>query len=342
MLRLRKALAVLLMAAPAAAGSLSISCEPGPSGLRSLVVESAAAALSVRQTGEAVVIEAADPGDDLAGGSLRCDPARSVRIVPGRLTGTAVTRVLVTLGREAPRVVETGGRVRLLWVPGKPAEPVSAASREPEPPRAPADEPPARGRKPEPRRSAPRAEPEAPAPAETPRAAEAAPPPSRRPPPELPDAAEPAAAPPAGTNALPSDFLPLEKPAPMVALMATEARRGPGRRYPAAGAVPAGGRITADGRAGDWLRCSDATWVFGPYFEAPEEALAGDAFLARVDAISAPVHGGPAPSFEIVAEIYRGEQVVIDEVKNEWAHVRDGGWVKLSELTRVERGSGKD
>lgn len=138
-------------------------------------------------------------------------------------------------------------------------------------------------------------------------------------------------------SGLPGDFLVLDRPVTMVASVETQLREGPGRRFPPISALTTGATITVNGRAGDWIRTTAGTWAFGPYFAAPDEALQGGAFLGKIEAINARVHAGPAAHHEVVAELYRGEQVVIDEVKAEWAHVRDGGWVRLTEISRDER-----
>ena len=44
----------------------------------------------------------------------------------------------------------------------------------------------------------------------------------------------------------------------------------------------------------------------------------------------------------IVAELYRGQRVVIDELQGEWAHVRNGGWVLRSELGELTPGPATD
>ena len=306
---------------------MSVSCDTGPAGLSSLVVESEGARIDVAETDGGLVLEVADPGEDLAGGALRCAPARSVQVVPGRVLGLPATRIIVVLGRDRPRIVRAEGRVRLLWLPGSAASvaavapPVESVDRPIAPPPArPAERPPAEASREEP-------------PAELPRPVaraehrESAPAPPGMTPDESPARAVPAGAPP--------DYLALERVVTMVASVETELRDGPGRRFAPAGPLLPGARIEIDGRAGDWIRATSGKWAFGPYFEAPEEALQGGAFLARIEAINAPVHAGPAPQHEIVAELYRGEQVVVDEVKSEWAHVRDGGWIRLSELSRA-------
>lgn len=300
--------AALLAARTALAAS--VSCDPAPGGVRSLVIEGRVA--EVREAADGLVVELSEDGSDLPAGGLRCEPARSVSVVPGRMLGAASSRVLVAFGRDRPSVVRAEGRVRLLWLPRSLAEPRSPdGTAEPEQ-RAPAPSaqapPPAA---PRPRR------------AETRRAAAAPAPPVD----------EPVAPPP---SALPADFMLLDQPVAMVATLATQEREAPGRSRHAVRPVQPGGRLTVDGRAGDWLRTASGTWVFGPYFAAPEDAIAGGAFTATVQAISAPVHAGPGPHHEIVAELYHGERIVIDDVKDDWAHVRDGGWVKAGEINRGE------
>ena len=40
---------------------------------------------------------------------------------------------------------------------------------------------------------------------------------------------------------------------------------------------------------------------------------------------------------DVVAEIYRGQKVVIDEIVHEWAHVKNGGWVRRSLLGNMSK-----
>ncbi len=388
-------LAIVVTVAPAAADPVSVACEPGPGGLRTLVVTADAAALSAREAPGAIVIDVADPGDGLSARSLTCPPARGVQVIPGRVMGLPQTRVVVSLGRETPRIVRADGRIRLLWLPDRVGAAPSVAV--PAPTTADAPSPPAAARRPEraaerperrakpaeraeeparrqararddrgeeraARRAAPSppaespAEPARPAetsadrrapepsshrqgwpeppvdraaltaPADRPPAADRAPEPA--PPPVSADAGRPA-----GQAA---DFLAFPQSVSLEATVATDLRSGAGRRFPSRGEVQPGTRVLVDGRAGDWLRTVSGAWVFGPYFETPGDAFSATVFAARVEAINAPVHAGPGPHHEIVAEVYRGDQVVIDEVKADWAHVRDGGWVKLGHLSRIE------
>lgn len=341
---------LLALLVPGESRGASVSCDSGPSGLSSLVIEGEGAPLRVRETDGGLVIEIDDPGDALSAGSLRCPPARGVQVIPGSVLGSGSSRIVVTLGDRRPRVVQAEDRVRLLWLPPGVGEPETAVTRpaperareaertrEPQAPRV-AERP---AREDARRAEVPRTEEPAPAPRPEPsRAAQPArereaqaPPPERVAPPEPP---APAAR--AQDRDLPADFLALERPVVLLASVETELRQGPGRRFPKQRALAPGTEIEIDGRAGDWVRTTSGAWGFGPYFEAPEAALQSGAFLARVEAIQARVHAGPAAHHEIVAEIYRGEQVVIDEVRAEWAHVRDGGWVRMSDISRTAAG----
>ena len=97
---------------------------------------------------------------------------------------------------------------------------------------------------------------------------------------------------------------------------------------------------TVQGRAGDWYLLGDgAGWVFATYLESADEAAATSAsYLGVVQDVTLPVHEGPGGQHAVVAELYRGQQVVIDELNGEWAHVRNGGWVRRSALGNLEPG----
>ena len=59
--------------------------------------------------------------------------------------------------------------------------------------------------------------------------------------------------------------------------------------------------------------------------------------VAVVKAVTAPVHAGPGGQHDVVAELYRGQRVVIDEIVHEWAHVKNGGWVRRSLLGSMSK-----
>ena len=113
--------------------------------------------------------------------------------------------------------------------------------------------------------------------------------------------------------------------------VATDLREGPGRRYPSAGRMAAGQRVTVDAASGDWSRVRGRGWAFGAYLRAP---AGGTPFTGTVSAERSSVRSGPGAQHEAVAEVFRGQQVVIDEVASGWAHVRNGGWVPMQDLTR--------
>ena len=66
----------------------------------------------------------------------------------------------------------------------------------------------------------------------------------------------------------------------------------------------------------------------------PTHAPGGTPFTGTVSAERSSVRSGPGAQHEAVAEVFRGQQVVIDEVASGWAHVRNGGWVPMQDLTR--------
>jgi uncharacterized protein YraI len=305
-------LAVILVAPGCARAAATVECED-VAGVHALLVE-ASGRLTVRDLDAGTIlitIDEADPG--LAGGTISCGAGTAV-VVPGVLSGDRVTKVLVRHDPDRPpRLVEAEGRVRVMWLPEAP------------------------------RRARPQAAVAEAAPARVEAAPLPAAPPRPVPPPRM---GSVEAAPPAAEEVHeqrspgePADFLAVSPPVRMVATLGTEVRSGPGRRFPVSQRLLAGQEVVVDGRAGDWMRTLPEGWVFGAYFAPPEDALQGGAFLARVDAVNAAVHAGPGAQHEIVAEVYRGDQVVIDEVKQEWAHVRNGGWVMVSQVTRQDAAS---
>jgi uncharacterized protein YgiM (DUF1202 family) len=101
--------------------------------------------------------------------------------------------------------------------------------------------------------------------------------------------------------------------------------------------LPAGRPIQVDGQAGDWLRTTEGGWVFASFFAPGESAPGSPARRFVVRALTGPVHGGPGGQYPVVGEIVKGQELVVDEVVGEWAHVRDGGWVRASLLEARQR-----
>jgi uncharacterized protein YraI len=169
-------------------------------------------------------------------------------------------------------------------------------------------------------------------------------------------AASPAVAPPAparvvalqpegpadAPRGLPPDFAAFGSPAGLVVAIPTDLRDGPGRRYRRVRRLEAGERLVIDGRAGDWYRLeSGEGWAFAAYLERETAAETGS-FLAVVQDVTVPVHEGPGGQHAVVAELYRGQRVVLDELRDEWAHVRNGGWVRRSTLGAMTPGKEND
>ncbi|MEM7247876.1 MAG: SH3 domain-containing protein, partial [Acidobacteriota bacterium] len=134
-------------------------------------------------------------------------------------------------------------------------------------------------------------------------------------------------------NTLPPDFIPFDPPTAMLATIENDLRNGPGRRFRSLRRLAASEQVAITGRAGDWLRVGEEGWVFGAYFQEPDAANAAGTTLAVITAVTAPVHAGPGGQYAIVAELYGGQQVIIDERRDDWAHVRNGGWVRNSALS---------
>ena len=82
--------------------------------------------------------------------------------------------------------------------------------------------------------------------------------------------------------------------------------------------------------------------TFATYLEPLSSLQSPASYLAVVQDVTAPVHEGPGGQHAVVAELYRGQRVVIDELKGEWAHVRNGGWVRRSVLGELTPGQESD
>lgn len=308
----------------------------------------------------------------LGAGSRSCVSATSVRVIPGELLGSPRSRIVVRHAGEPPRTHSAPGRHRLSWLPeaatsrreappvapaGRraPESPAARDSRRAEEARAAAEREAAereaaerrrvreadereRLRQEAERREAARREAaresarrEAQARRSAASAAEKVPG-RRRVVVERP--AEPVRAP----VSLPPGYAAFGGPARLVVTVPTVVKDGPGRRYRTLRRLGAGERVTVQGRAGDWYLLDDGTgWAFATYLESPDEAAAAAAsYLGVVQDVTVPVHEGPGGQHAVVAELYRGQQVVIDELNGEWAHVRNGGWVRRSALGNLE------
>jgi uncharacterized protein YraI len=260
----------------------------------------------------------------------RCGPVLSVKVVPGRLLGAEESRILVAHVGPSPRLASEPGALTLSWPVAQVSSPTrSADSGDRQPPDVAAlREENARlraalaGQESAPAGAQAGIEPATPAsPVRPERAA---------PEQAAPRVASSPAGPVEGGGNVPADFVPLVPAHAMTTVIATEARSGPGRRFRKLAPLPTGTSLVVDGRAGDWVRARQG-WVFAAY-ASEDGAAAGAATVLVVQAVTTPVHSGPGGHHDMVTEFYRGQEVVIDDLQGEWAHVRNGGWVRRSAL----------
>lgn len=140
-------------------------------------------------------------------------------------------------------------------------------------------------------------------------------------------------------RALPPEYAAFPAASDLVVTIPADLRDGPGRRYRTLRRLGAGERLPVTGRAGDWYRVGRGEgWVFASYLAAATAGGGASSQLGVVQEVTVPVHEGPGGQHAVVAELYRGQQVVIDELKGEWAHVRNGGWVRRSALGDLKPG----
>ena len=341
------AAAVLCLGTCGPLGASPLRCVAGSVGRSVLVEVPIGIAVSGRPLDEQTfLVEVGAPSiPGLDTGEHACGAVRSVRVVSGDALGGEVTRVIVHHAGPAPRFTAVSGGALLAW-PQPPrsrredrsgSEDVSderlAPSDEPPPPAempAPAE----RAARPEPRRGKPKA-----SPAAAPEQAEIEPSPATASPrvvvpprPAFPDLAPRQEVPVEPPPPPAVEFVALPRPERLAAALATELREGPGRRFAVVGRLAPGDEVTVDARSADWLRVAERGWAFAAYLQAPEATEAGSRRFV-VEAVQAPLHAGPGGQHDIVAEIYRGQQVVVDEVQGDWAHVRNGGWVRSSVLS---------
>jgi uncharacterized protein YraI len=331
----------LVLTARVEAAELVIACELVPGGGRSLLVEpETAVGLTARSIGDGSTLIEMDDADPTGweDGARACRTLARVSVVRGALMGSGRTRVVVH-SSDPPRLVASPSRVRLLWLPTRAAEPVATRQDV----AAPAPSQSRRAQKTatkaiDTRQPAVPAEPAAPM-------ASAAPPAGPAPGsedrvlaptvmPTSPEAtlrAAPRAVPPRLTDIPSAAIEGIDPPSRLQASIATDVRSGPGRRHEITRRVTASEWVVVDARMGDWARLIGGGWVFAPYFSTPNSAR--EEFMATVGIDRVPVRSGPGEQHDLVAEIFRGESVAIDEVNGDWAHVRNGGWILRSSLT---------
>ena len=283
--------------------------------------------ISARQLGDGGILIELDDAEPTGweDGARVCRSFAHVSLVPGALLGAAQTRIVVHPAADVPKIVTSRSRVRLLWLP-RTEEPAVAAQRE-EAPRAPAPQPRPETRSPEKREA--RAEPARQTPpAPAPSVIEPVPAATAPVPEQLPPAPRPA---PRTVEAPTAIVVGIDPPLRLQANIATEARSGPGRRHDIVRRLAASELVSVDARMGDWARLGGGGWVFAAYFSPP--AGAREEFLATVNVDRVQVRSGPGEQHDLVAEIFRGESVAIDDINGAWAHVRNGGWVPRSSLS---------
>lgn len=129
-------------------------------------------------------------------------------------------------------------------------------------------------------------------------------------------------------------------------------RSGPGLSYPVVGQLSNGDEIIVDSLTSGWAhiknigrycsvdyltRVRDYTGDTEP--EEPEEPFSPGVYQVKVDTTLS-VRSGPGTSYSIIGLLSDGDQVVIDEMENGWAHLMDtesgtGRYCSADYLTRV-------
>ena len=133
-------------------------------------------------------------------------------------------------------------------------------------------------------------------------------------------------------------------------------RSGPGLNYPVIGRLSNGDEIIVDSLSNGWAHIWDADGSASQYCSAdyltrvrdytgesdteePEEPFTPGIYQVKVDTTLS-VRSGPGTSYSIVGILSNGDQVVIDEMENGWAHLMDtengsGRYCSADYLTRV-------
>ena len=133
-------------------------------------------------------------------------------------------------------------------------------------------------------------------------------------------------------------------------------RSGPGLSYPVIGRLSNGDEIIVDSLSNDWAHIWDADGSASQYCSAdyltrvrdytgdtepeePEEPFSPGVYQVKVDTTLS-VRSGPGTSYSIIGLLSDGDQVVIDEMENGWAHLMDtesgtGRYCSADYLTRV-------
>lgn len=334
--RRRAALAVaaaFLLAGSAAAGDYDLDCDvvAGIPTLR-LAAPAHVALRSFPLDSRTWILELDAPRlPGLGWGSRTCVAVTSLRVLPGDLLGHSRSRIVLTHSGQAPRSLEERGRIRLTWLPERATSAEGRETRAELEPELRELEPELTELEPELRESDTTAWNEHPAPAD----AEAAPRPieaalSFGEPPAEPLRVEAAPRRERGAGA---GFSRFGTPTTLIVGVPTDLKEGPGRRFASLRSLSTGERVVVTGRSGDWYAAEGGEgWIFATYLEPVERGRGPSASLSTVQEVTVPVHEGPGGQHAVVAELYRGQQVVIDELNGEWAHVRNGGWVRRTTL----------
>lgn len=133
-------------------------------------------------------------------------------------------------------------------------------------------------------------------------------------------------------------------------------RSGPGLTYPVVGRLSNGDEIIVDSLSGGWAHIKDEGGSASQYCSAdyltrvrdytsetepeePEEPFSPGIYQVKVDTTLS-VRSGPGTSYAIVGILSNGDQVVVDQMEDGWAHLMDtekgtGRYCSADYLTRV-------
>ena len=133
-------------------------------------------------------------------------------------------------------------------------------------------------------------------------------------------------------------------------------RSGPGLTYPVVGRLSNGDEIIVDSLSGGWAHIKDEGGSASQYCSAdyltrvrdytsetepeePEEPFSPGVYQVKVDTTLS-VRSGPGTSYAIVGILSNGDQVVVDQMEDGWAHLMDtekgtGRYCSADYLTRV-------
>ena len=133
-------------------------------------------------------------------------------------------------------------------------------------------------------------------------------------------------------------------------------RSGPGLTYPVVGRLSNGDEIIVDSLSGGWAHIKDEGGSASQYCSAdyltrvrdytsetepeePEEPFSPGIYQVKVDTTLS-IRSGPGTSYAIVGILSNGDQVVVDQMEDGWAHLMDtekgtGRYCSADYLTRV-------